>query len=210
MVLISTSYHRIIQLVLTLTVFQNRVFRGRSVRFGGNRLASLERASRYQHEPPENLKPELSLVACCVPFLFRRISFSLSISLSFSLLSSSMPLFLAIPPFPLFTMVCPFLHSLVRSSFVTLPSPGNARPLCLSLSLPSLLAPSLPPFLSRSFHLCFTRSRVLLTRTRFSSPLSLSWPCLSLSLPLSLSLSLLLCLSLSPSIRRVTRLLIGG
>lgn len=138
------------------------MFRGRSVRFGGNRLASLERTSRCQHEP-ENLKPGLSLPA--VPFLFRRMFLFLTLFLPPFVISAS--LFLAIPPFPLFTMV-PLLAFVRSLRCLALGMRGRCTSLFLSCAC--LLARSLR--FSLSFHLCFTHSRVLLTRTRFSSPLS--------------------------------------
>lgn len=142
-----------------LTVFRNRE---RSVCFGWNRLASVEQTSRYQHELriwSQDSRCLLCLFSFIICFFF---------PLSFSFLSSSVPLlFLPFHHFP--CSPCPFLHS-----FVTLPSPGNARSLFLSVSPMYLFARSLLRFLSLSFHLCFTRSCVLLTRTRFSSPLSLS------------------------------------
>lgn len=77
-----------------------------------------------------------------MPFLFHRMFLFPSLFLLPFVIGAS--LFLAIPPFPLFTVP---LLAFVRS-FVTLPSPGNARSLFLSVSPTCLFARSLLRFLS--------------------------------------------------------------
>lgn len=129
--------------------------------FEGDRLISYKigwfriksaRFARTSNAVPtrvENLKPALSLPA--VPFLFRRMFLFLSLFLLPFVISTS--LFLATPPFPLFTVpLLAFVRSFVRS-LRCLALGMRGRCTSLSRALARLLAPSVSLSISISVSL---------------------------------------------------------